>query len=119
MIYLPLPFGFSTTNPGFICEIVEIFRRMVLGFFISRVTSHVFCQARHIRFVHLIECRADVSNDTNNFTKECSMLAFPGLLCYTSKTAVVSYHQITCTRQNKVLLEKSCSINRIILQMCV
>lgn len=53
MIYLPLPFSFSTTNPGFICEIVEIFRRMVLGFFISRVTSHVFCQARHIRFVHV------------------------------------------------------------------
>lgn len=35
------------------------------------------------------------------------------------KTAVVGYHQSTCTQQNKVLLEKSCSINRIFFWKCV
>lgn len=122
MIYLPLPFSFNTTNPGFICEIVEIFRGIGLVFFITRITSHIFYKARHIRFVnvgiYMFECRTDIINDTNNFTEECRMLAFTVLLCYTLKTSVVGYHQITCTHQNKVLLEKSCSINRIFLN-CV
>lgn len=41
------------------------------------------------------------------------MLALTVLLCYFSETAVVGYHRITSTHQNKVLLEKPCSIDRI------
>lgn len=51
MIYLSLPFSLNTTDPGFIYETVRLFRGMVLGFFITRITSHVFCKVRHIRFV--------------------------------------------------------------------
>lgn len=54
MIYLSLLFSLNATNPGFICEIVRIFRGVILVvffFLITRITSYVFCKVRHIRFV--------------------------------------------------------------------
>lgn len=71
------------------------------------------------RYLNLIEYWANVINDTNNFSEECRRLAFSVLLCYPLKPAMVGHHQITCTHQNKVLLEKICSINRIFFSKCV
>lgn len=71
------------------------------------------------RYLNLIEYWANVINDTNNFSEECRRLAFSVLLCYPLKPAMVGHHQITCTHQNEVLLEKLCSINRIFFSKCV